>query len=219
MNNRSTGTPTARDGVAEALHDAWRKSGGVPGVVVASAPTVVFVVTSALSGLPTAIIAAAGTAVLAFAYRLARREALRGALAGLVVAAVCALVAALTGEARGFFLLPTVLPAAILLVCLGTVVARRPLTGLLLNRVAGGPTDWRRHRDLMHVYDVTTLIAVAVNAVNFALQAWFYAAGQTAVLAVAHVATGPVFATLVAGTLVAVRRRLARERAAEPTAQ
>jgi hypothetical protein len=71
----------------------------------------------------------------------------------------------------------------------------------------------------MCVYDVTTLIAVAVNAVNFALQAWFYAAGQTAMLAVAHVATGPVFATLVAGTLVAVRRRLARERAAEPTAQ
>ena len=65
----------------------------------------------------------------------------------------------------------------------------------------------------MRVYDVTTLIAVAINGVNFGLQAFFYAADQTAVLAVAHAATGPVFATLVAGTLIAVRRRLARETA------
>jgi hypothetical protein len=61
----------------------------------------------------------------------------------------------------------------------------------------------------MRIYDVTTLIAVAVNIVSFSLQASFYAADQTVVLAVAHAATGPIFATLVAGTLIAVRRRLA----------
>ena len=204
--------PPVHDGALAALREAWRRCGGAPGILVASAPTVVFVVASALGGLTTALAAAAVTAVAAFAYRLARREALGGALVGLVVAAACALVAAITGEARGFFLLPTVLPAVILLVCLGTIVARRPLTGLLLNRMAGGPPDWRRHRGLLRIYDVTTLVAVAVNAVNFALQAFFYAAGQTAVLAVAHIATGPIFATLVAATLVAVRRRLAHDR-------
>ncbi len=213
MNSPTQGDLEPQTGVREALRAAWRKSGGWVGLLVTSAPTVVFVVVSALGGLTPAVVGAAATAVAAFTYRLARREALGGALAGLLLAVVCALVAALTGEARGFFLLPTALPAVIVVVCLGTVIARRPLTGLLLNRVAGGPATWRRHRGLMRVYTVSTLVAVAINVANFCLQAVFYVADQTAILAVAHAATGPIFATLVAGTLVAVRRELARDRA------
>jgi hypothetical protein len=201
--------PTPHGGLGEALRAAWQKSGGCSGILAASAPTVVFVVVAALGGLAAAVIAAAVTALAAFAVKIARHESLGGALGGLVLVMACALVAALTGEARGFFLLPTVLPAVVLVICLATVLARRPLTGLLLNRLAGGPATWRRDRGLMRIYDISTLIAVAVNAVNFCLQAVFYLADQTAVLAVAHAATGPAFATLVAGTLVAVRRRLA----------
>jgi Protein of unknown function (DUF3159) len=200
-------------GFAEALRSAWTNLGGVAGILVAAAPAIVFVAVSAIAGLTVAIVSAGVTAVAAFAYRLARREGLGGAIAGLAIAAACALVAALTGEARGFFLLPTLLPAAILLVCLASVPARRPVTGLLFNRIAGGPADWRHDRGLMRVYDLTTLIAVAVNAINFGLQALFYAADQTAVLAFAHAATAPVFATLAAGTLLAARRRTARDHA------
>ncbi|HEY2222838.1 DUF3159 domain-containing protein [Actinomycetospora sp.] len=222
MNHTSATTATggqgevgaAPGGVAEALRAAWTRSGGWSGIAVTSAPTVVFVVASALGGLTAAVVAAAVTAVVAFVYRLVRREALAGALTGLLVVAVCAVAAAVTGESRGFFLLPAALPGVIVLICLGTVIARRPLTGLLLNRLAGGPAQWPRDRGLMRVYDVTTVIAIAVNLVNLALQAFFYAADQTVVLAAAHVATGPIFATLVAGTVLAVRRRLARDRAA-----
>ena len=154
-----------RPGPMDALRAAWASSGGLAGVVVTSAPTVVFVATSALGGLDAAIVAA------------------------------------------------TVLPADHDRAEADQEDRRRPLTGLLLNRLAGGPRDWRHRRDLLRVYDVTTLVAVAVNAVNFALQATFYAADQPAVLAAAHIATGPVFALLVAATLVAVRRRLGRDRA------
>ena len=191
---------------------AWTTSGGTVGILAAAAPAIVFVAVTAIGRLTTAILATGVTAVLAFAYRLARRESLGGAVVGLAIAAACALVAALTGEARGFFLLPTLAPAGILLICLVSVLARRPVTGLVFNRVAGGPSDWRHDRSLMRIYDLTTLIAVGINLVNFGLQAFFYAADQTAVLAVAHAATAPVFATVAAGTLIAVRRRLARDR-------
>lgn len=197
-----------------AARTAWRRSGGTTGILAAAAPTLVFVAASALGGLGVGLVATAVAAIAAFGLRIARHEPLGGALAGLGVAAVCAAVAALTGETRGFFLVPTLLPGLVLLVCLVSVIVRRPLTGLLLNRVAGGPIRWRQHRALMRIYDVTTLVAVAVNVVNFALQAFFYAADEPAVLAAAHLATGPVFATLVAATLLAVRRRLALERAA-----
>ena len=176
--------------------------------VVAAAPTVVFVAVAAVTDLTTALVATGVTAVTVFAVRVVRRESVRGALAGLAVAAVCVLVAALTGQARGFFLVLTLVPALVALVCLGTVLARRPLTGLLLNRLAGGPADWRRHPRLLRVHVLATLAAVAVNLVNLAVQVTSYRADRTLVLAAAHVATGPVFAALVAVTLVAARRAL-----------
>ena len=66
--------------------------------------------------------------------------------------------------------------------------------------------DWRRRPTLMRIYVVSTLVAVAVNIVNFVVQALFYVADEPAVLAVGHIATGPVFACLVAATVIAVRR-------------
>jgi hypothetical protein len=209
----SPSSPCAPPDVGGALRAAWRRCGGTTGVLVTAAPPVSFVAAGALAGLAAGIVVAGVVALAAFGLRIARHEPLGGALAGLGVTAACATVAALTGQARAFFLLPTLLPAVILLACLASVVLRRPLTGLLLNRAAGGPADWRQHRGLVRVYDVTTLVAVAINLVNAALQAVFYAADEPAVLAAAHVATGPVFATLVAATVVAVRRRLPLERA------
>lgn len=207
------GTGPAAEGpvtVTGIARRALASSGGPTGLAVASAPAVAFVVANALGGLTPALVTLAVTAVVAFAVRLLREESLKGALIGLAIAAACALVAAVTGEARAFFLIPTLLPAAIILICLGSVLARRPLTGLLLNRLVGGPADWRHHPGLLRVYTRTTLVAVAVNVVNFAVQAMFYLANQPAVLAAAHVATGPVFATLVAATVVAARRRVTR---------
>jgi hypothetical protein len=211
--NQRSGDPATRDGAGEALRSAWAHQGGVTGILVTAAPAVAFVAVSAIAGLTAAVVTAGLVAVAAFALRLARREGLGGAITGLGIAAACALVAALTGEARGFFLLPTAAPAAILLVCLVSVLVRRPLTGVAFNRVAGGPVDWRHDRGLLRVYDVTTVIAVGINAVNFGVQALFYAADRTVVLAVVHAATAPIFGTLAAGTLLAARRRIARDRA------
>jgi hypothetical protein len=197
--------PIGLRGVARRALDSC---GGVTGIAVASTPTLAFVVANAVGGLTAALITLGVVAVTAFGVRLARRESLAGAVVGLAIAAVCAVVAAITGEARAFFLVPTLLPIGILLVCLGSVLIRRPLTGVLLNRLVGGPNDWRSHSGLMRVYTVTTLVAVVINILNFAVQAVFYLADQPAVLAAAHVATGPIFASLVAATLVAGRRAL-----------
>ncbi|GAA2077314.1 DUF3159 domain-containing protein [Actinomadura alba] len=208
MTNGTVASPSRRlpvddepASIARAARQALDRSGGPIGIAVAAAPTVAFVVANALSGLTWAFIALAGAAPVVLGVRLARRESLRAALFGLAVAAVCALVAAVAGEARAFFLLPTVLPAAFMLLFLGSLLVRRPLTGL-----AGGPRDWRRHGPLRRVYTVTTLVAVAINLVNFVLRTVLYSADQLAVLAVLEVATAPVLLTLAAFTLVAARR-------------
>jgi Protein of unknown function (DUF3159) len=206
-----------RVSVTAAARQALENSGGLVGIAVAAAPTAAFVVANTLGGLTWAFIALAVAAPAAFGVHLARRESVRAAVFGLAVAAVCALVAALAGEARAFFLVPTVLPAVWMLLFLGSVLVGRPLTGIALNRLAGGPRDWRHHAPLRRVYTVTSLVAVGIALVNFVLRAVLYLADQLAILAVVEVAVTPVPLALAAFTVLAARRAVHRSVASPRT--
>jgi hypothetical protein len=191
----------------------WRslaQRGRISGLVVTAAPTVVFVVADAMMPLTVALVVAGATAVAGFAWRLSQRQSLRGALTGLLLVAACAAVAAVTGQERGFFLIPALIPFVVVAVCAGSVLAGRPLTGVILNRVAGGPAQWRDIAPLRRVYVVSTVVCAAVNVVNAAVQTVFYLANEPVVLAAAHVATGPVFAVIVGVTVVFARRAMPR---------
>ena len=193
-----------------AVRRTWTSRERLLDIGAASAPSLIFVVVAALASLTAAVAVALAVGVLVFAARLAGRESLRSATIGLVVVAICAGGALVTGQERGYFLVPAAIPFAVVGVCLVTIVVRRPLTGLLFNRVTGGPGDWYERDSLRRVHRSATWTAVAINVVNAAVQATFYAADKPAVLALAHVATGPVFATLAAVTLVAARRAVTR---------
>jgi hypothetical protein len=192
---------------------AWRaltQPGRVSGLVVAAAPTVAFVVADAVGALDPALAVAGVVAVAGFAWRLRQRQPLRGALTGLLLVAACAAVAAVTGQERGFFLIPALIPFVVVAVCVASLLAGRPLTGVILNRVSGGPGHWRGIPRLRRVYVVSTLVCAGVNVLNAAVQTMFYLANQPVVLAAAHVATGPVFGVIVAVTVVFARRAMPR---------
>lgn len=174
--------------------------------VVTAAPTVAFVAANAVGDLTAGLVTAAVTAIAAFGWRLYRRQPVRQAVLGLLVVAACAVVAAVTGEARGFFLIPALIPFAVIAVCVTTVLIGRPLTGIVLNRVAGGPANWRSVPRLRRIHTVSTLTCAAVNVVNGALQVIYYRGNQPLVLGAVHIATGPVFAVIVAVTIACVRR-------------
>jgi len=195
-----------------AIKQTWSQPDRWVGIAVAAAPSIVFVIVNAVANLTTGIIAAAIVAVIGLVFRLIRRDSIRSALIGILIFAACAVIAAVTGEARGFFLLPAMVPFAVIAVCLVTIIARRPLTGVILNKVTGGPAEWYQNRGLRRVHLNATWTAIGINAVNATLQVIFYRANDTFVLAAAHIATGPIFATLVAVTIVAVRRTLAAQR-------
>lgn len=73
-----------------------------------AAPTVAFLVANAVTGALVPAVAAAGVvAAAAFGWRLHRREPPHKAVPGVLIVAICAAVAAVTGQARGFFLVPT----------------------------------------------------------------------------------------------------------------
>jgi uncharacterized protein DUF3159 len=194
------------------VRQTWARKALWINVGVVTLPSAVFLVANAAGGLYPAIGAAAVAALVGVAFRLARRERIQGALIGLILVAACAIAAAATGEARGFFLVPTLVPFVVLGICLITVIIRRPLTGLLLNRLSGGPALWYLDPRLTRIHYLATAAATGINIVNASLQVLFYSRNDTAVLALAHAATGPVFAALVAVTVVAQRRALATRR-------
>jgi Protein of unknown function (DUF3159) len=208
MNLNQASRRTPGPGTPSPGRAAPSRPGRTSGVIVAAAPAIVFVAADAVSSLHPALAAAGGAAVAGFAWRLVRHQPAWQALAGLGVSAACAGVAALTGQERGFFLIPALVPFAVIAVCVTSVVAGRPLTGVLLNRVAGGPPGWRQVPGLRRVYVVSTLVCTAVSVVNAAVQAVFYLADDPVALAVAHVATGPVFAAIVAVTIAFARRAM-----------
>lgn len=180
--------------------------GGPVGLAVATAPTIAFVAADAAAGLGTALVALAVTAVVASGVRLARREPPGAAVAGLVVAAVCATVAALAGEARAFFLPGMVLPVVFVLAYVVSLVAGRPLTGFMVNRLAGGPRDWPGHASLRRVYTVTSVVGLAMATANLVVRVVFYVADAPGVLAAIQVVATSLFAVHFAVTLVVARR-------------
>jgi hypothetical protein len=124
---------------------------------------------------------------------------------------VCAAAAALTGDTRGFFLAPTAITALIVVVCLGTIAVRRPLAGLLLNRLSGGPHDWPQHRELMRVYTRCTLVCVAVNIASTGAQIFGYIVDNTVLLAALHIVNPIVFTVIIAVTVANARKVLSRQ--------
>ncbi|WP_432493519.1 DUF3159 domain-containing protein [Kineococcus gypseus] len=209
--------PVERSAGRAVAHRALERLGGPVGLLVAAAPTVAFVAADAAAGLGAALVALALAAVLGCAVRLARREPPGAAVAGVLVAALCAGVAVLAGEARAFFLPTTLLPVAFIVAYAVSLLARRPLMGVVVNPLVGGPRAWREHRDLRRAYTASTLIVLALASANLLVRVVSYLEGQLAVLAGLQVGVPVLFATHFALTVVVARRVVRRSTTGSPT--
>jgi hypothetical protein len=211
MVDADTPKPLSNKDLKDLAKTMLAREGGITGIVLAVAPTVVFFVVNALSSLQPASIATVVTAVLTMGWQLIRHRPLRTTIIGLVVAGASVTIAALTGQAKGFFLITTAgigVSSAMLFV---TVLVGRPLAGGVLNRIVGGRPDWRRNRRQRRVYSGITLVWAILNTIYFALHVWFYLANLTAALAVMAVTNYPIVVVTLAGSLLAARRATSRE--------
>lgn len=116
--------------------------GGWRGVIESAAPTLVFVVVMAVrpSALVAALAASLAVSGAALAARLAQRQGLTQVLGGAVLALVSAAWAWRSGEASNFYATGLLINAVWLAGCLLSLVAGRPLVGILMGlwRAAAG---------------------------------------------------------------------------------
>lgn len=190
--------------------------GGVSGLIYSSLPVLVFVGTSRLLGLLTAVGAALGTATLILLWRLIRRESAQPAVSGLVGVAICALIAYALGESKGYFLLgiwTSLFWAAVFAL---SVLIRRPVVGYIWSWFGGHDRGWRDVRRAIYAFDVATLTWVLVFGARFIVQWLLYDADRTGWLTVARIAMGwPLTAASAVVTYLAIK---AAQQAMQPSA-
>jgi Protein of unknown function (DUF3159) len=129
------------------------------------------------------------------------------AIGSLLGVAVASGVVASTGSARDFFAIGIWLSLAGFVVTLGSVLARRPLSGVVWNLVNGGTHSWRADRPTLRAHVVATLAAAVVFGSRFVIQQWLYVADSTTGLGIARLLMGTPLTVLAAFVVVWAFRR------------
>jgi hypothetical protein len=176
--------------------------GGPKGFVYSTIPVVVFVAANAFLPLRTTIVVSIAVGLGLTGYRLLRRERFTSAIGSVIGVAVTVGIVAWTGSAKDFFVIGIWVSLAGFAATLGSVLARRPVTGIVWNALHGGRHAWRADRAVLRAHDIATLAAALVFGSRFAVQQWLYLADSTGGLGVARVVMGTPLTVL--GALVVI---------------
>ena len=205
-----------REVIREPKPTVLQQVGGMPGLIYASLPSVVFVVADGVTGLHTAVELAVGAGAGIALLRLLRKEPVQPALSGLLGVAIAAFIAYQTGDAKDYFLVGIWGSFVLAVVFFASVLLRRPLVGVIWGALSGSGQAWRADTSARMGYDIASLALVAVFAARFVVQNWLYGQDATGWLAFARIAMGyPLTAVALVVVVWAVRRADVRSSASE----
>ncbi|MEB3372369.1 DUF3159 domain-containing protein [Saccharopolyspora mangrovi] len=101
-------------------------------------------------------------------------------------------------SAKDFFLIGIWASLAGAVVVLVSLLAGRPLTGVIWNALHGGGNPWRQNRSVLRAHYLASLAVLAVFAARFVVKEWLYLADSTGWLAVAKIVMGTPLTALAA---------------------
>jgi hypothetical protein len=190
--------------------------GGPLGMAETSLPAVAFIVAYGVSGSDTDVAAgvAVGLALVLALARLIKRESPRHALSGLIGVAIAAFIAARSGRAENFFLPGLLLNAAYAAAFIISILARRPLVGLIVGQLDGSGAGWKIDSSRLGAFTKASWMWAGLFLLRLAVQVPLYLAGAVVALGVARTAMGlPLFALAIWLTWLMVRRTPTEARA------
>jgi hypothetical protein len=153
-------------------------------------PPLVFVVINALAGLQVAVTGSLAFALLIALVRLSRRQSVKYALGGVGAVVLAAVVAQLLGRAEGYFLPAIVTGGGTLVVCVVSVLVRRPMVAWTSRLARGWPLAWYWHPKVRPAYSEVTWLWAFFFAIRLLLQLALFQGAAPELLAVVNVALG-----------------------------
>lgn len=173
------------------------------------APPLLFVGVNALAGLRWAAGLSLGFALVVLAWRVWSGHRVLFAATGLGGAVVSVGVALASGRASAYFVPGIIGNAVFGLVCVASILARRPVIAYSSRLIYRWPWAWYLHDRVRPAYSEITWVWAAAYLAKAALQVWLVDRDATGLLAVVRIATGlPAFAVLLVATYAYVNWRL-----------
>ncbi len=174
-------------------------------------PLLVFLIVNPLLGLNPALWGSVGVAGIVVLLRIFRRESLRYSLAGLAGVIIAALFVRISGSGAGFFFPGFISGAITIILCVISVLFRRPLVAWTSYVVRRWPLNWYWHPKVLPAYNEVTLIWTVVFAARLAFEFWLYQRDATDVLGVSRIILGwPLTVVLLVGTYLYGLKRLSQ---------
>jgi hypothetical protein len=190
-----SGLGTVRPGETPTAGALLAAVGGVRGLVESILPGLAFLVAYTFTGelLPSVLIPL-GVGVVFVVVRLLQRSAVIPAIAGLLGIGVSAALALLTGDVNDNFVPGLLTNIAFLILAIVSVVARRPIIGIIVGLLAQD-SHWRSDAAKLRVASVATWVWAGLFAARLAVQGPLYLAGATSALAATKLLMGvPLYA-------------------------
>ena len=153
-------------------------------------PVVVFLLLNTLVDVRIALYAAIGISAALAVLRLLRRETLLYALGGLGAVALAAGLAFLTDSAAGFFLPSLISGGLTVLLCVGSVLLKRPLVAWTSYLTRRWPLGWYWHAKVRPAYSEVTFAWALFFALRLYLQYIVLTRASASLLGITQILTG-----------------------------
>ncbi|MFC2079155.1 DUF3159 domain-containing protein [Candidatus Bipolaricaulota bacterium] len=172
-------------------------------------PPLVFVLINLIFGIWLAIACAVGLALVITAARLVRHHPLRYALGGLTGVVVASLIAVGLSRGEGYFLPGMASGAVTSMLCLISVMVRRPLVAWTSYIARRWPLDWYWHPRVRPAYSEVTLAWFLFFVLRFGVQVLLFRRGATLALSTVNLLLGwPSISLLLVGSYIYGQWRL-----------
>lgn len=153
-------------------------------------PPLVFILVNAISSFEIALIGALSMALLIGAYRLLRHQPWNYALGGIGAVILASLIARYVGGAEGFFL-PGILSGALTtLVCMISIIIKRPLVAWTSYLTRRWPLDWYWHPRVRTAYSEVTFAWALFFALRTFIQYGLFQRQAAGTLGIVQLLTG-----------------------------
>lgn len=163
---------------------------GRSNIIDAVLPPLVFLILNAFVRFELASYGSLAAAVALSGLRLIRGQPLGYALGGFGTTVLAILAALLSNQAQGYFLPNLINGGLTVLLCLGSVIVRRPLVALTSHLARGWPLKWYWQPRVRPAYSEVTLAWAVFFALRLALQWFLFQEAEAAVLGLLSVIMG-----------------------------
>ena len=153
-------------------------------------PPLAFILLNAIADVGMALIGSLGIAIVIGAYRLVRRQPWSYALGGVGGVVLAGLIVRFVGGAEGFFLPGIITGALTALLCLVSVLIKRPLVAWTSYITRRWPLEWYWHPKVRPAYSEVTLAWAAFFTLRTLLQFELFQRQAAGALGVVQLLTG-----------------------------